>query len=238
MFPVRRRIFRIFSLQYYLQDHCRLLAVEPPGHGTNRMDLVDNLEKLVDIYMNELIPRLEGSFVFFGHSREGVFVYRLAQKLEQQSIFPKAVIISAVQPPHIRPERVTHFDDDRFLNHVISIGGIPDELLNERAMLEFFLPAFRSDFIALETFSTADTTVLQSPVHVFNGQQDEQCLNVAWGWREWADQIWFHQFQGGHKFFLSEIGAVAQRIRSILTSSMNERVSDTPFKPAYSDAKT
>jgi external thioesterase TEII len=52
--------FRPF--QPLLQDHCDLLVVEPPGHGSNRMPLVESLETLVDIYLNDLIPQLGKPF--------------------------------------------------------------------------------------------------------------------------------------------------------------------------------
>ena len=91
-----------------------MLAIEPPGHGTNRMALVDNLEKLADLYIAALKPRLSSQFVLFGHSMGGMVVYRLAQKLEQEGIFPAAAVISAIQPPHIQRQKVSHQKDDAF----------------------------------------------------------------------------------------------------------------------------
>jgi len=207
--------FRPF--QPYLQDDCNLLVVDPPGHGTNRMPLVENVEKLVDIYLQQLVPDLGKPFVLFGHSMGGMVVYRLAQKLEQQGIFPNATIISAVQPPHISRTAVTHLDDDAFLDYIIGLGGVPSELVKVREALEFFLPAFRADFKALETFEHTDYTLLQSPVHIFNGEQDKKCMQDALGWNKWVDQIRFHAFRGGHMFLLSETEKVAKTIQFVLT---------------------
>jgi external thioesterase TEII len=204
-------------LKPLLQEHCDLVVAEPPGHGSNRMPLVESLETLVETYLEALIPQLDKPFVLFGHSMGGLVVYRLTQQLERRGIFPEAVIISAVQPPHIRRKTMTHLDDRAFLNYVIDIGGIPAELVKEREVLEYFLPALRADFKALETFEHMDHSVLQAPVHILNGEKDEPCMQSAASWRQWTKRIRFHSFQGGHMFLLSETERVAKTIQTILS---------------------
>jgi external thioesterase TEII len=182
------------------------------------MPLVESLEKLVDIYLEALIPQLgKQQLVLFGHSMGGLVVYRLAQQLEQRGIFPEAVIISAVQPPHTRRKALTHLDDRAFLDYVIDIGGIPDELVKAREVLEYFLPMIRADFKALETFEHKDHSLLRAPVHILNGEMDEPCMQDAAGWRKWTKRIQFHTFQGGHMFLLSETERVAKTIQSIMS---------------------
>lgn len=99
-----------------------MLAIEPPGHGTNQMDLVDDFETLVGMYQTALEPKLTRPFVLFGYSMGGMVAYRMAQKLEKAGIYPKAVIISAIQPPDIKRKKVSHYDDDAFLDHIIQLG--------------------------------------------------------------------------------------------------------------------
>jgi external thioesterase TEII len=210
-------------LHGFLQQHCHLLVADPPGHGTNRMPLVQSLEQLVDLYMQELAPVMDKPFVLFGHSMGGMVVYRLAQKLEQRGIFPEAVIISAVQPPHFRRHPVTHLSDEAFLQHVIGLGGIPPELLEAREVLDFFLPAFRADFKALETFEQKDTHMLESAVHIFNGEEDDPCIKDSVGWKLWARHIWFHTFPGSHMFLLSETEKLAEAIRAILAADITRK---------------
>jgi external thioesterase TEII len=204
-------------LQPLLQDHCDLLVAEPPGHGSNRMPLVESLETLVDIYLEDLIPQLGKPFVLFGHSMGGLVVYRIAQKLEQRGIFPEAVIISAVQPPHTKRKQLTHLDDGAFLNYVIDIGGVPAELVKAREVLEYFLPSIRADFKALETFEHTDHSLLRAPVHILNGEKDEPCMQDASGWRQWTKRIRYYTFEGGHMFLLTETERVSKTIQSILS---------------------
>jgi external thioesterase TEII len=210
-------------LQPLLQDHCDLFVAEPPGHGSNQMLLVENLEKLVDMYLEALIPQLGKPLVLFGHSMGGLVVYRLAQQLEQRGIFPEAVIISSVQPPHIRRNPISHLSDGDFLHHVIGLGGVPPELVEAREVLDYFLPAFRADFKALETFEHKDMYMLESAVHIFNGEEDDLCMKDSEGWKQWARRIVFHTFRGGHMFLLSETEKLAQAILSILDADINQK---------------
>jgi len=204
-------------LNSWLKDDCQMVVAEPPGHGTNQMPLVENFERLADLYFDALLPMLDEPFVLFGHSMGGLVAFRLAQLLEMHEINPKAVIISAVQPPDHKRKKLSRLDDDAFLDYVIKLGGIPSELAREREVLNYFLPAFRADFKALESYKPVNVPLTQTPVHIFNGDLDQECMNDAYGWKDWANQVEFHTFKGGHMFLLSETERVTQTMRSIIS---------------------
>lgn len=203
-----------------------MAVAEPPGHGTSQMPLVENFERLVDLYFEDLLPMLDKPFVLFGHSMGGLVVFRLAQRLEKYDINPEAVIISAVQPPDIQRKKLSRLDDDAFLDYVIGMGGIPSELAQAREVLDYFLPAIRADFKALESFKPVDQPLSRAPVHIFNGDLDQECKSDAYGWKDWANQVEFHTFKGGHMFLLSETEKVTQTMRSIISekAAYRERV--------------
>jgi surfactin synthase thioesterase subunit len=175
VFRLPAAIRRRFALSMlFLQGECEMLAAEPPGHGTNQTSAIEDLEELTDLYKQELNLRPDRPFVLFGHSMGGMITFRLAQKLEREGIFPQAVIISAIQPPHIQRKKVSHLPDDQFLDHIIQLGGMPAELVENKEVMSFFLPSFRSDYRALEQFELYDLAQIQSPVHVFNGLDDKK----------------------------------------------------------------
>lgn len=202
-----------------LQDRFEVLAAEPPGHGSNRSPLVDDLERLVSMYEAALLPQLRKPFILFGHSMGGIVAFRLAQILESKGFFPEAVIISAVQPPDIKRPVRSQMEDGAFADYVIGLNGIPPELAKNREMLGFFLPPFRSDFKALETFRPSDMTRVQSEMHIFNGNEDEACVLDADGWARWGQRVAFHRFPGGHMYLQSETKQVSDTIRSLFASS-------------------
>ncbi|TKI91980.1 alpha/beta fold hydrolase, partial [Bacillus cereus] len=83
------------SLKNYLPKDIKLISFDPPGHGPNLSPLVDNIDDLVNLYLMEMQPILEGEVTLFGHSMGGIIVHRMAQILESKGINPKNVIISA-----------------------------------------------------------------------------------------------------------------------------------------------
>lgn len=202
-------------LYQFLKESCNFYVAEPPGHGTSPLQLEEDFEELVDMYLSAMIPILNKPFVLFGHSMGGLIVYRLAQRLEQLDYFPERLIISGVQPPHIGRKKVSHMDDDNFLDYVINIGGIPAELVKAREVLNYFLPPLKADFKALESFEHLNQTRIKAPVHIFNGEQDAPCMAVKVGWEKWVNVSRYHTFNGGHMFLQSETGKVAQSIEGI-----------------------
>lgn len=209
-----------YPLYRALKNQCQILAIEPPGHGTSKMPLIANFDDLIDIYMYELRSMFNHPVALFGHSMGGLVVYRLVQKLERRGIAPTVSIISGVRPPHMRLPRVSHLNDDELIDFIVQIGGISPEVLCHKDMLSFFLPAFRADFEALETFEHKDNRLLDSSVHVFRGEDDEIAEEEILGWSKWLRRAQFHNFAGGHMFLLSETEAIAKTVHSILDDSM------------------
>ncbi|MGZ4163471.1 MAG: thioesterase II family protein [Tumebacillaceae bacterium] len=194
-----------------------VIAIDPPGHGTNRTKLLEDIQQMVDLYEQALEPRFSTPFVLFGHSLGGLVVYLLAQRLEKRGIRPDAVIISACKPPHLPRKQVTHFNEQEFLEYIISLGGISRELAQHQELLDLFMPVIRADFKSIETFDHTDHTLLESPVYVFSADEDHAATHEdSQGWTKWAKHVEFHTFTGGHMFLMSEAEAVARKVQMIL----------------------
>ncbi|MGE6631998.1 thioesterase II family protein [Bacillus sp. NPDC077027] len=200
----------------HLKGCAEVTAAEPPGHGTNQMPLEASIERLTNLYKEGLRGRLNRPFVLFGHSMGGLVVYRLTQKLEQEGIYPAAVIISAVQPPQTKRRLLTHLSDEEFVKHIAKMGGIPNELLQNKAIMDYFTPSLRADYKALETFQHNDKTKIESPVYLLNGLQDERCIQDADGWSNWIKQLERTDFHGGHMYINTELQQFTEHMRSII----------------------
>lgn len=196
-----------------------VIAVEPPGHGMNRLPLMDNMDELVDFYMEHLTPKLGAPFALFGHSMGALIVYMMAQRLEKIGLFPEVVFASGANPPDIVRFQTTHLNEQEFIDYVYSLGGLSKELLENRELLDLFLPVLRADFTAVERFNHQEKTLVQAPVHVFSGRQDERCTpEMAKGWGQWVRKADFYEFNDGHMFILSEPERVAKQVTQILHS--------------------
>lgn len=203
--------------RYLANSQWGVLAIDPPGHGTNSSPLLENLEDMLSLYEEALAAQVSKPFVLFGHSLGGLIVYLLTQRLEKKGIPPQAVILSAVNPPDCPEENVSCLPDQEFLQYFIDLGGIPKELAEIPELLEFFLPILRADLKALEGFVHSDRTLINTPVHIFSGKSDPICPpQIVKGWNRWITSGEHHMFEGGHMFLLDHAEEVANQILSIL----------------------
>ena len=198
-----------------------MIAIEPPGHGTHRAPFLMSIEEMADAYVKELRPYLNTRFALFGHSMGGWVTYKIAQKLEAQGIHPEVVIISAIRPPGEASNRTLQMNDKEFIDYVVSLGGIPEEMLAHQELIDLFLPALRADFVAVDTFEITDRTPLKAPVHFLAGTGDkDNSPERVKEWVELAPHAEFHTFEGPHMFILSQAPDVAKLIQQILKDTV------------------
>ncbi|MFB8733229.1 thioesterase domain-containing protein [Bacillus sp. SL00103] len=113
-------------------------------------------------------------------------MYRLTQLLEREGVYPVEVVISAIQPPQTKRQILTHLSNEAFVQHIAEMGGIPKELLENKPMMDYLRRPYVQIYQALETFQHKDQSIIETPVYLFNGTQDEKCMQDANGWLPWA----------------------------------------------------
>jgi external thioesterase TEII len=204
-------------LSQAFESNWGLAAIEPPGHGTNFSPLVSDINQLVNLYEQMLLPKLNQPFALFGHSMGGIIVYELSHRLERQGVYPEIIFISGVNPPHFGAAKISHLDDDQLLNYINSLGGISEELLQEKELLELFLPILRNDLIAIENHEYETSRIIETPVHFFSGKEDQIATPQKMEeWEKYFKSSTFHTFGGNHMFILTKTFEVAERIKKLL----------------------
>src|SRR5829696_8371584 len=78
-------------------------SVQLPGHGNRlREPLFKRVQPLVESTAQELMPYLEGSFAFFGHSMGAIISFELAQLLRRKNKpGPSDLFLSGRPSPHL-----------------------------------------------------------------------------------------------------------------------------------------
>lgn len=200
-----------------LNESFTVVSFDPPGHGSNRAPLEGSIENLVDIYEKALVDYNQENLILFGHSMGGLIAFRLAQRLESKGIKPRALIISACATPEVVSQKTkcSDMNDSDFLQHVINIGGIPEELLKYDDLMEFFLPVFRADFLALEKFKMTDPSIIKADSYIFYGNEDKLNIEELTLWEKYLFKTSYVRFNGGHMFIQEESKTVASVIDKI-----------------------
>lgn len=215
------------DLSNALGEDVELWALNPPGHGGCAMQPLEDIEVLLDLYEKEIQEILRPNCVFFGHSMGGIMAYFLTQHLlqSQNSLAESITLVlsSCNTPSDFQGKNYSNLSNDNLIDHLISYDGIPEELINEKNLLEFFLPIFRADFKVLETSATHDYTPLNIPVYVLWGESDKivPIESIAQWSKYFRNEVNLIPIENGsHMFIYDKANVVAKHLEDIIFQSL------------------
>lgn len=152
-------------------------AVQLPGReGRLREAPVAEMGKLVPLIADGLAASLTAPFAFFGHSMGAVLSFELCRELRRRGRpLPVHLFVSACPAPHIPDDDATHLlPDDGLIERLRALGGMSEEVLAHRELMEMILPLFRADAALTETYAHAEEDPLDVPVTAFGGAADDK----------------------------------------------------------------
>jgi surfactin synthase thioesterase subunit len=209
-------------------DLCKdveLAAVQLPGREWRRSEpLLVRMDALVDHLLPEVSAWLEDPRpgLFFGYSLGAALAFVLALHLRQiHKVGPSALFVAACRAPQLLGKtRLHELGDDDFLAAIHSLGGMPDFIAAEPALLQLTLPAVRADFELLETHAwqaQADAQ-LQCPVHAYVGSEDQMATRAEMArWRtRTSGRFQIRLFSGGHFFINTARGQLLKTLAADL----------------------
>ena len=153
-------------------------------------------------------PYLAGPFGFFGHSMGAVVAFELARLLRRrQQHLLRVLIASAARAPQYRRNHVPPPapNDERLLDELRRLQGVPHEALDEPAVVRVILPALRADTALYRNYVYTEDPPLPCPIRAYGGDQDPHVLREhleAWSLQTSACFA-VRLFEGGH-FYLNE----------------------------------
>ncbi|CAL1548832.1 unnamed protein product, partial [Lymnaea stagnalis] len=145
-------------------------------------------------------------FALFGHSLGAVIAFETARYLKKNAGFsPVHLFVSgraAPQTPDIR-EKTYHLPDDDFIESLKRMGGTPDQLFENKELMEFILPALRADFQMVETYRFEPDELLEYPITAFGGLSDHLVSreNLC-AWEALTNDKFTAHFLAGDHFFV------------------------------------
>lgn len=194
-----------------------LRAVRLPGRqGRHREPAFTQADQAVDALLDGLGADLTGDYAFFGHSMGALLGYRMTRELVRTGARAPRLLAVASWPPRGAPSSSMPDPADpdaEFAGAVRGLGGVPDELLDDPAMLRGTLPLLRADFALCRSYSYAPGPRLGPPVVAMGGAGDRVIPpDLMETWRaEAADFRGLHLYAGGH-FFLRDHEAELTRL--------------------------
>lgn len=186
-----------------------VIPVEYPGRGKRfAEDIADNMAQLVDSLYSSIKNEVGMSdYAVFGHSLGGLAAYELVRKLiDEGHQAPMHLFVSGCNAPHIkdRDELLYKKSDEEFFEHILSLGGMDQEVLSNQELLDIFLPIIKADYKIYETYVTKPELAIPLTVDItaFTGDFDHMVTyeNIKEWERYTQGIVTVDIFNGGHFF--------------------------------------
>ncbi|NEP88950.1 MAG: thioesterase [Okeania sp. SIO2C2] len=201
-------LFRLWGK--HLPSNIEVCAIQLPGRETRIKEaLITKWDDLVSSLTQALQPFVkEYPFVFFGHSLGGLICFEVASKLRRQKLStPKYMFVSGRRAPQIPIDDPLHQASNQTLISTLrEYGGTPEAVLENRDLMELFLPILRADFTLNEKYIYSPEAPFEFPIVAFRGINDAIVnLQQLSAWKEHTIGTFaLHEFPGCHMFFQNE----------------------------------
>ncbi len=210
-----------------LSENIEICAVQPPGRE-NRIseEPVSNIHVLVQHILSSIENILDLPFALFGYSTGALVAFELARALREKKMpVPVFLFVAAARAPHIpEPFPLHDLPDDKFIEGLKRFSGTPDVVLQNREVMDFYMPLLRADLAIEETYRHISSSPLDIPIAAFYGSDDKEGgKEVVAPWEQYTSQTFsLHEITGGHFFLKTSVQSmmliVSQKLRCIETA--------------------
>lgn len=203
-----------------LPEGVEVVAVQPPGRESRwREQPFRRLDAMADDAAEALKPHLSRPFAFFGHSLGAALSFEVSRRLLRNGAArPCHLFVSGRPAPRVesRDRPIHELPREEFLVELRRYSGTPDEVLENRELMDLLEPLLRADFAVSETYEYSPVEEpLPLPLTVLGGVRDQDVpTEDLEPWRlETRGPFQKHLLDGGH-FFLNDLRSEVLRIVS------------------------
>jgi medium-chain acyl-[acyl-carrier-protein] hydrolase len=193
----------------YLPLDIDVCTIELSGRARFSMRGLDGAPAEMFLRMERALRwHLERPYALFGHSAGALMVFLLARRLQADGLaLPRALFVAAHRAPQLPRRRAAlhELPDDALIRALGELAGTPAEVLDNREMLELYLPALRADLRFSEGYRHEAGPVLRCPIFAFGGVEDREVSETelaAWG-AQTSGEFKLTMLSGNH-FFLHD----------------------------------
>ncbi|WP_257143875.1 thioesterase II family protein [Bacillus pseudomycoides] len=210
----------------FLSPEINVCGIELAGRGRRfQENLHMNIMGIVEDIYNDIYQKIDNSpYSIFGHSMGGLIAYELGQKIQEEGRrMPELFVFSGKSAPQFKSKEVVHkYNDEQLCEKILRLGGTPAEVLDNKELLDIYLPIIRADYKIVETYSLSDQRqALDVPFHVFYGNQDNILLSEILLWKDHTSKTCdFYEFDGGHFFIKQKESLVIDLLNQLLVRNL------------------
>ncbi len=189
----------------YLQDF-EVIQLELPGRGRRlKESLIFDFYEAADDMYSQIISKLTNSQLFiYGHSMGAYLALRVVCMLENAGIKVSYLIVSGNPGPGIEPSvKRAKLEPEEFRAELKKIGGIPDEVLLNSDLMNFYEPILRADFQISEESDLSGILPVDTPLYALMGSEEEGIEDIN-NWAKFTNVDFRYKILKGNHFFIHQ----------------------------------
>ena len=215
-----------------LPSTVEVCPVQLPGHGTRLLERPPTqLEPLVKVAAEALLPYLDKPFAFFGHSMGAIIGYELAHILvREHSLKPVHLFVTGRRAPHVTGRRAPTYNlpEAEFIAELQRLNGTPKQVLENPELMQLLIPIVRADFELIQTYQYESKPPLDCSISAYGGWEDQHVTRDDLdGWQQHTNASFTLRMLLGDHFFLHSAEPLLLQLISAellqIVSSLNER---------------
>jgi medium-chain acyl-[acyl-carrier-protein] hydrolase len=210
----------------HLDNSIELKPIELAGRGKRflqpfKYNMDDTVNDIYNIIKEEID---ESPYSLLGHSMGSLIVYELNKKIKEAGLkAPVHAFFSGSKPPHMRDSKALYkLPDDEFKDEIFKMEGTPKELLENKELLEIFLPVLRADYTIVDTYKCNEECIkLNCDMSVLYGKKDDVTVDEIVAWKNYTNRdCKIYGFEGGHFFIHNNIENIVKIINNTLVQNI------------------
>lgn len=192
-------------LEQWLPDF-ELVPIELPGRGKRGGELLLREFTLAvrDVFRQITARYTHGEFLLYGHSMGAYLALSVTSMLEKAGKLPGCLIVSGNAGPGIYEPKHRHLmEREPFIGELKRLGGVPDEIMENEELFDFFEPILRADFEITERNNAAATDPISTPLFAMMGSEEEKADQIT-NWRRYTKSRFGYKILEGNHFFIHD----------------------------------
>lgn len=163
-----------------------------------------NIHEIVEDVYNHLLPIINSQkYIIYGHSMGALVGFLFCKKcLNHGMNLPEMLIVSGCKAPsRINKKKISNLESSLFWGEVKKYGGIPDGVLNDEEIKDFFESILKADFNCIEEYEYSENNKLNIPINVFYGSDEDIIQEEVEEWqKETTNNVNITKLKGNHFF--------------------------------------
>nr|AEU17900.1 putative thioesterase [Streptomyces antibioticus] len=195
-------------------------AVQYPGRQDRLAEKgIEDMAEFADRIFAAIRPQSDRPLALYGHSMGAVVAFEVAHRLEASGAAPLGVVVSGRRAPSSHRDEKRHVSDDEIVAELRALSGTQAGLLADEEFLRMILPAMRSDYRAVESYTCSPDAVLSCPVLALTGDADPRTtLDEVKAWAaHTTGPFELEVFSGGHFFITDHQSRIADLVADFVS---------------------